>query len=172
MCSIPAIDKNNVAGWFRKQAATLTSLLYQIQFYADGYSLCRLDASSVIYLLNNKRAEISFVENKYNIKLNFCIDKDATSDSYSIEKVKLSDKYKALDLDDAPVLQDTSEIYNEFSDNSKSTQNKTKQKIERIANVSTSKDLYLLQNHNLSQLSPAYKMVKEYIFKYWQSVYS
>ncbi len=95
-------------------------------------------ASSVIYLLNNKRAEISFVENKYNIKLNFCIDKDATSDSYSIEKVKLSDKYKALDLDDAPVLQDTSEIYNEFSDNSKSTQNKTKQKIERIANVSTS----------------------------------
>ena len=95
-------------------------------------------ASSVIYLLNNKRTEISFVENKYNIKLNFCIDKDATSDSYSIEKVKLSDKYKALDLDDAPVLQDTSEIYNEFSDNSKSTQNKTKQKIERIANVSTS----------------------------------
>jgi len=95
-------------------------------------------ASSVIYLLNNKRAEISFVENKYNIKLNFCIDKDATSDSYSIEKIKLSDKYKSLELDDTPVLQDTSEIYNEFSDNSKSTQNKTKQKIERIANVSTS----------------------------------
>jgi ribonuclease E len=95
-------------------------------------------ASSVIYLLNNKRAEISFVENKYNIKLNFCIDKDATSDSYSIEKVKLSDKYKSLDLDDTPALQDTSEIYNEFSDNSKSTQHKTKQKIERIVNVSTS----------------------------------
>jgi ribonuclease E len=95
-------------------------------------------ASSVIYLLNNKRAEISFVENKYNIKLNFCIDKDATSDSYSIEKVKLSDKYKSLDIDDTPVLQDTSEIYNEFSDNSKSTQHRTKQKIERIAPVSTS----------------------------------
>jgi ribonuclease E len=95
-------------------------------------------ASSVIYLLNNKRAEISFVENKYNIKLNFCIDKDATSDSYSIEKIKLSDKYKSLDLDDAPVLQDTSEIYNEFSDNNKSMQSKSKQKIERISNVSTS----------------------------------
>ena len=95
-------------------------------------------ASSVIYLLNNKRAEISFVENKYNIKLNFCIDKDATSDSYSIEKIKLSDKYKCLDLDDAPVLQDTSEIYNEFSDNNKSMQSKSKQKIERISNVSTS----------------------------------
>ena len=27
-------------------------------------------ASSVIYLLNNKRAEISFVENKYNIIMN------------------------------------------------------------------------------------------------------
>ncbi|MCF8494758.1 MAG: Rne/Rng family ribonuclease [Rickettsiaceae bacterium] len=94
-------------------------------------------ASSVIYLLNNKRAEISFVENKYNIKLNFCIDKDATSDSYSIEKIKLSDKYKSLELDDTPVLQDTSEIYNEFFDNSKHTQNKTKQKIERITNVST-----------------------------------
>ena len=89
-------------------------------------------------MLNNKRAEISFVENKYNIKLNFCIDKDATSDSYSIEKIKLSDKYKSLDLDDAPVLQDTSEIYNEFSDNNKSMQSKSKQKIERISNVSTS----------------------------------
>jgi len=94
-------------------------------------------ASSVIYLLNNKRAEISFVENKYNIKLNFCIDKDATSDSYSIEKIKLSDKYKTLDLDDSPVLQDTSEIYNEFSDNIKSVQSKTRQRIDRVANVST-----------------------------------
>ncbi|AFC69462.1 ribonuclease E [Rickettsia amblyommatis] len=47
---------------------------------------------SVIYILNNKRAEIKFIEEKYNIKLNFYSDPNATSDSYSIEKVKLLKK--------------------------------------------------------------------------------
>ncbi len=95
-------------------------------------------ASSVIYLLNNKRAEISFVENKYNIKLNFYIDKDATSDSYSIEKIKLSDKYKTVDSEDSPVLQDTSEIYNEFSENNNGP-TKPKHKIERAVSSSDAK---------------------------------
>jgi ribonuclease E len=90
-------------------------------------------ASSVIYLLNNKRTEISFVENKYNIKLNFCIDKDATSDSYSIEKIKLSDRYKTVDSDDSPVLQDTSEIYNEFTDNSNQGSSRSKHKVAKVA---------------------------------------
>lgn len=70
-------------------------------------------ASSIIYLLNHKREEISFIESKYSIKLNFFIDRDATSDSYSIEKVKLSDKSKNNTPSHSPALQDTSEIYNE-----------------------------------------------------------
>lgn len=70
-------------------------------------------ASSIIYLLNHKREEISFIESKYSIKLNFFIDRDATSDSYSIEKVKLSNKTKNNNVSHSPALQDTSEIYNE-----------------------------------------------------------
>jgi ribonuclease E len=70
-------------------------------------------ASSIIYLLNNKRVEIFFIEKKYGIKLNFNIDRDATSDSFSIEKIKLSDKNKTDIKLPRPALQDTSEIYNE-----------------------------------------------------------
>lgn len=70
-------------------------------------------ASSIIYLLNHKREEISFIESKYSIKLSFSIDRDATSDSYSIEKIKLSDKNRTSTAQHSPALQDTSEIYNE-----------------------------------------------------------
>jgi ribonuclease E len=44
---------------------------------------------SVIYILNNKRNEISLLENKSNIKLNFRSDPNATADSYSIEVITL-----------------------------------------------------------------------------------
>jgi len=70
-------------------------------------------ASSIIYLLNDKRAEIEFIEKKHAIKLNFFIDRDATSDSYSIEKIKVSDVNKATPKFAGPALQDTSDIYNE-----------------------------------------------------------
>jgi ribonuclease E len=70
-------------------------------------------ASSIIYLLNHKREEISFIESKYSIKLSFSVDRDATSDSYSIEKIKLSDQNRTNTAQHSPALQDTSEIYNE-----------------------------------------------------------
>jgi len=70
-------------------------------------------ASSIIYLLNDKRAEIEFIEKKHAIKLNFFIDRGATSDSYSIEKIKVSDVNKATPTFAGPALQDTSDIYNE-----------------------------------------------------------
>ncbi|PCJ27347.1 MAG: ribonuclease E [Rickettsiales bacterium] len=84
-------------------------------------------ASAVIFLLNSRREEISFIEKKYSIKLDLFIDRDATSDSYSIEKIKLSDKNKADTPEELqPILQDTSEIYNQNS-----SQQKTKRKIEK-----------------------------------------
>jgi ribonuclease E len=86
-------------------------------------------ASSIIYLLNNKREEISFIEAKYSIKLNFYIDRDATSDSYSIEKIKQADKNKKeLPAPSSPALQDTSEIYNEDQENMPS---KNRRKIDK-----------------------------------------
>jgi ribonuclease E len=86
-------------------------------------------ASSILYLLNNKRTEIAFIEKKHSIKLNFFIDKDATSDSYSIEKIKAPEKKSSHVQSSAPVIQDTSNIY---SDSEEETVIKTgKRKIEK-----------------------------------------
>lgn len=68
---------------------------------------------SVIYLLNNKRAEIKFIEEKYNIKLNFYSDPNATSDSYSIEKVKLLKKNNNNVNPVKPVIRNHSVDYTE-----------------------------------------------------------
>ena len=68
---------------------------------------------SVIYLLNNKRAEIKFIEEKYNIKLNFYSDPNVTSDSYSIEKVKLLKKNNNNVNSVKPVIQNHSADYTE-----------------------------------------------------------
>lgn len=71
------------------------------------------NVSSVIYLLNNKRSEIKFIEERYNIKLNFYSDPNATSDSYSIEKVKLLKKNNNSPNVSKPVIQNHSADYTE-----------------------------------------------------------
>ncbi|KJV92364.1 Rne/Rng family ribonuclease [Rickettsia bellii] len=71
------------------------------------------NVSSVIYLLNNKRQEIKFIEEKYNIRLNFYSDPNATSDSYSIEKVKLLKKNNNNLNAGKPVIQNHSADYTE-----------------------------------------------------------
>lgn len=71
------------------------------------------NVSSVIYLLNNKRNEIKFIEEKYNIRLNFYSDPNATSDSYSIEKVKLLKKNNNNLNAGKPVIQNHSADYTE-----------------------------------------------------------
>ncbi|MDX2050415.1 MAG: Rne/Rng family ribonuclease [Rickettsiaceae bacterium] len=58
----------------------------------------------VLFLLNNKRVEISLIEKKYSMKLNFYFDNEASSDSFSIEKVSIQDtpyqqkKYNKTDI--------------------------------------------------------------------------
>lgn len=86
-------------------------------------------ASSILYLLNNKRTEVASIEKKYSIKLNFFIDKDATSDSYSIEKIRTSDKKTSAHTIAGPVLQDTSTIYNDSE--AEISINPQKRKIEK-----------------------------------------
>ncbi len=71
------------------------------------------NVSSVIYLLNNKRQEIKFIEDKYNIMLNFYSDPNATSDSYSIEKVKLLKRNNNNLNSGKPVIQNHSADYTE-----------------------------------------------------------
>ena len=46
----------------------------------------------ILFLLNNKRSEIKHIENKYNVKLRFCIDQETSFDSYSIETLKKLDE--------------------------------------------------------------------------------
>lgn len=67
---------------------------------------------SVIYLLNNKRAEISIIEERYKLKLNFHIDPSASSDNYSIEKVKFSKKTNHNIINNKPLIQNNSSNYN------------------------------------------------------------
>lgn len=88
------------------------------EIYNNNYDIVNIYgiASSMLYLLNNKREEIFFIEKKYSIKLNFYIDKEATADSYSIEKIKLSEKNKSENIIKLPLLQDSSEIYIQTSE--------------------------------------------------------
>ncbi|MGI4776204.1 MAG: hypothetical protein ACRYE9_04720, partial [Janthinobacterium lividum] len=60
---------------------------------------------SGIYLLNNKRKEIKFIEDKYNIKLNFFLDQTATSDNYSIEKIKSNKRNQSSNNSIKPATQ-------------------------------------------------------------------
>jgi ribonuclease E len=102
-------------------------------------------ASSILYLLNHKREEISFIESKYSIKLNFSIDRDATSDSYSIEKIKLPNKNKPINNHLSPALQDTSEIYNETEE---VLSNTIRKKINKNRDVSADKNV----NQNITKI--------------------
>ncbi|WP_375359359.1 ribonuclease E/G [Candidatus Tisiphia endosymbiont of Neophilaenus lineatus] len=68
---------------------------------------------SVIYLLNNKRSEISLIEDKYNLKLKFHVDPSATSDNYSIEKIKLPKKSSHTETGNKPLIQNQSSNYQE-----------------------------------------------------------
>lgn len=81
------------------------------EIYHGNYDVVNVHAiaSSILYLLNNKRREISFIEKKYSVKLSFHIDRDATADSYWVEKIRLSEKNKAETIVKQPVLQDDPE---------------------------------------------------------------
>jgi len=87
------------------------------EIYNNNYDIVNVYgiASSILYLLNNKREEINFIEKKYSIKLNFHIDRDATADSYSIEKIRLSEKNKSETMVKQPALQDVKEAQSENS---------------------------------------------------------
>ena len=87
------------------------------EIYQGNYDVVNVYAiqSSILYLLNNKREEIAFIEKKYSVKLNFNIDKDSTSDSYSIEKIKLSEKNRSETVMKQPVLQDNFESLEQYT---------------------------------------------------------
>jgi ribonuclease E len=95
------------------------------EIYNNNYDIVNVYgiASSILYLLNNKREEINFIEKKYSIKLNFHIDRDATADSYSIEKIRLSEKNKSETMVKQPALQDIKEAQSENSLNRKQKPN-------------------------------------------------
>ncbi|MFY9589674.1 Rne/Rng family ribonuclease [Rickettsia endosymbiont of Halotydeus destructor] len=107
--------------------------------------------SSVIYLLNNKRQEIKFIEEKYNIKLNFHSDPNATSDNYSIEKIKLLKKNNGNEAINKPMIQHDSANYHEEVAQSKEVLRKGKQKWKtnnnevRISEESKNKDAEVIK---------------------------
>ncbi|MDX1916712.1 MAG: Rne/Rng family ribonuclease [Rickettsiaceae bacterium] len=72
----------------------------------------------VLYILNNKRAEIEMIESKHGIKLNFMHDHQSSSDSFSIEKVLLSS------LEDQHILEEASMFNNDNGTEQTKLQNK------------------------------------------------
>lgn len=97
---------------------------------------------SVVYLLNNKRSEISLIEEKYNLKLRFHVDPSATSDNYSIEKIKLPKKSSHAGATSKPLIQNQSSNYQEEKNNKDSSHpNKKKQKWKASDKLETSSEL-------------------------------
>ncbi|MCC8398310.1 MAG: Rne/Rng family ribonuclease [Rickettsia endosymbiont of Labidopullus appendiculatus] len=97
---------------------------------------------SVIYLLNNKRSEISLIEEKYNLKLSFHVDPSATSDNYSIEKIKLPKKSSHAGASNKPLIQNQSSNYQEEKSNKEpSHPNKKKQKWKTSDKLETGSEL-------------------------------
>ncbi|MCC8416166.1 MAG: Rne/Rng family ribonuclease [Rickettsia endosymbiont of Gnoriste bilineata] len=97
---------------------------------------------SVVYLLNNKRSEISLIEEKYNLKLRFHVDPSATSDNYSIEKIKLPKKSSHAGAASKPLIQNQSSNYQEEKNNKDSSHpNKKKQKWKTSDKLDTSSEL-------------------------------
>ncbi|MDR0296822.1 MAG: Rne/Rng family ribonuclease [Rickettsia sp.] len=99
---------------------------------------------SVIYLLNNKRSEVSLIEGKYNLKLRFHVDPSATSDNYSIEKIKLPKKSNHAEDANKPLIQNQSSNYQEEKNNKEPiipNPNKKKQKWKTSDKLETSSEL-------------------------------
>ncbi len=98
---------------------------------------------SVIYLLNNKRLEISLIEEKYNLKLSFHVDLSATSDNYSIEKIKLPKKSSYVGVANKPLIQNQSFNYQEEESNKElptHISNKKKQKWKTSDKLESSRE--------------------------------
>ncbi|WPY00744.1 Rne/Rng family ribonuclease [Candidatus Trichorickettsia mobilis] len=100
------------------------------EIFHDSVDTVNVYASNnaIIYLLNNQRQEIAFIEAKYGIKLNFYLDPTATSDSYSVEKIKAVKKFSNVNVQNKPALQDISGIYQEKAANTNNSRHKQKWK--------------------------------------------
>jgi len=102
------------------------------EIFNDNIDLVNIFANihSVIYLLNHKRREISMIEEKYDLKLNFHVDPSASSDNYSIEKIKSPKYSNNASTTNTPLIQSHSSNYQDGkSTRDISSKNKQKWKI-------------------------------------------
>ncbi|KAF8818743.1 Rne/Rng family ribonuclease [Rickettsia endosymbiont of Cardiosporidium cionae] len=85
------------------------------ELYLDSIEILNIftNSSTIIYILNSKRTEISFIENKYSVKLNFYIDSMSMSDVFSIEKISRITKLGSQFNKAVPALQNVSDMYYE-----------------------------------------------------------
>ncbi|WP_316354589.1 Rne/Rng family ribonuclease [Candidatus Trichorickettsia mobilis] len=109
--------------------------------------------SAIIYLLNNQRQEIAFIEAKYGIKLNFYLDPTATSDSYSIEKIKAVKKFTNANVQNKPALQDISGIYQEKAANTNNSRHKQKWKESTVVSAKSVDDQQINDEANIAAVT-------------------
>jgi ribonuclease E len=103
---------------------------------------------SILYILNNKRHEITQIEEKYNIKLGFFHDHKATSDSFSIEKVKLTN---ASSLSSKSALVSNLDLY---ADAEEAQPRKVKWKAPQEEKINSEKILEKISENLVDQVVP------------------
>lgn len=99
-------DESNAVLIFR----TIETEIHKGQFNVVNVYL---HISAMTYILNNKRQAIEFLESKHGVKISFFHDHSATSDSFSIEKIKTSEKLVSANVKDEPLFHAGSELFRE-----------------------------------------------------------
>lgn len=117
--------------------------------------------SAIIYLLNNQRQEIAFIEAKYGIKLNFYLDPTATSDSYSIEKIKAVKKFTNANVQNKPALQDISGIYQEKAAHTNNSRHKQKWKESTVVSAKSVDDQQINDEANIAAVTNITPMLND-----------
>ena len=101
-------------GVIRANESNVTVILRTLEneIFKGGYASVNLYASmsAILYLANNKRNDIAFLEKKYNIKINLVHDHEASADSFSIEKLKSVEQQK-LPVAQRPALLISSSLF-------------------------------------------------------------
>jgi ribonuclease E len=75
------------------------------EIYRGSYKYVNVFAAlnAVLYITNNKRDIIDYIEGRYNVKINFYQDPKATADSFSIEKIRRTKKSDSQEEDSTNV---------------------------------------------------------------------
>jgi ribonuclease E len=102
----------NSKGYIRSAESNVISILRAIEneMSRGKFNIVRVftNANTILYMLNNKKAEIAQIESLYQIKIEFVVEAEALGDRFAIEKLR------ELKREDEQALVDSEEVGNEM----------------------------------------------------------